>query len=110
MQKNSKKYRPKVKTENERFKYFNVITFYYKMVSITLAIPEEVKRKMERFREVNWSGFIRRKIIEKTDELSWKEKMLKKLEEEKEITEWAVNLQRRAREKRYKELKSKGLI
>lgn len=80
------------------------------MVSVTLSIPEEVKHKMESFSEINWSGFIRKAIIEKTNELSWKEKMLKKLKEEKELTEWAVKMGRKAKKGRAKRLKKLGLI
>ena len=39
------------------------------MVSITLSVPEEVKKSMETFSEINWSGFVRKSIIEKTEEL-----------------------------------------
>lgn len=80
------------------------------MVSITLSIPGEVKHKMEHFSEMNWSGFIRKCIFEKTNELSWKEKMLKKLKEEEAITEWAVQLQRTGRKGRFEELRKKGLV
>lgn len=80
------------------------------MVSITLSVPEEVKKKMEGFSEINWSGFVRKAIIEKTEELTWKEKMLKQLKKEKDITDWAVKLQRSSRRGRYDELKKKGLI
>ncbi len=80
------------------------------MVSVTLSIPENVKKKMEDFSEINWSGFIRKQIIEKTEELSLKEEMLKKLEKEKDLTNWAVKLQRDFRKDRSKVLKNKGLI
>lgn len=80
------------------------------MVSVTLSIPPDVKHKMERFSYINWSGFIRKAIIEKTQELSFKEEMLKKLKEQKEIINWSVDLQRRARKDRAQELKKKGLI
>ena len=43
------------------------------MVSITLSVPEEIRHKMQGFSEVNWSGLIRKVIIEKTkDALSAK--------------------------------------
>ena len=80
------------------------------MVSITLSIPEETKRKMTKFQEVNWSGFVRKSVEEKVKELSLREEMLRDLEKESEVIEWAVNLQRKARESRFKELKRKGLI
>ena len=41
------------------------------MVSITLSVPEEVKHQMEQFSEINWSGLVRKTIIEKTKELKW---------------------------------------
>ena len=80
------------------------------MVSVTLSVPQEVKEKMEKFPEVNWSGFIRRAIEDKTKEMSWKEKLFKKLEDEKDLDDWAVKLQRASRKGRYEELKKKGLI
>ncbi len=80
------------------------------MVSITLAVPKEVKEKMIQFDEVNWSGFIRKCIIEKTEELSWKDMMLKKLREEKGLTEWAVKISREAKKGRFEALRKKGLV
>ena len=80
------------------------------MVSITLAVPKEVKEKMKQFDEVNWSGFIRKCIVEKTEELSWKEHMLKRLGEEKGLQEWAVKLSRQAKKGRFQALERKGMI
>tara|TARA_Y100000310_G_scaffold222112_1_gene223766 strand:+ start:1296 stop:1538 length:243 start_codon:yes stop_codon:yes gene_type:complete len=80
------------------------------MVSVTLSIPDKVKSKMDHFSEINWSGFIRKKIIEKTQELSLKEELLRDLKNEEPLTKWAVDLQRRSRKGRYGELKKKGLI
>jgi len=80
------------------------------MASITLSVPEEVKHEMEHFSEINWSGFVRKCISEKTRELSWKEKTLQKLKKEEETTKWAVQLQRAGRKGRAEELKKKGLL
>ena len=80
------------------------------MVSITLSIPAEVREKMKMFPEINWSGFIRKTIEEKTRELSWEKEMLNKLKQEQEITDWSVKLQRASRKGRLDELKKKGLI
>ncbi len=80
------------------------------MVSITLAVPKEVKGKMEQFDEINWSGFIRKCIIQKTEELSWKEHMLKKLQTERDLNEWAVKMSREAKKGRFEALVKKGLI
>lgn len=80
------------------------------MVSITLAVPEKIKKQMEQFPEVNWSGFVRKSIIQKTEELVWKEKMLEELKKEEEIQDWAVKLQHMGRKGRLEALKKKGLI
>jgi len=80
------------------------------MVSITLSVPPEVKEKMDHFPEMNWSGFVRQAIIEKTEKLSWKEDMLKRLDKEKEFDAWAVEVVRKGRKGRAKELKRRGLI
>ncbi len=62
------------------------------VVSITLSVPEDVKRTMEKYREINWSGFIRKCIEEKTKQLSWEDAMLKKLERDREFEQWAVEM------------------
>ena len=80
------------------------------MVSVTLSVPQEVKEKMEKFPEINWSGFIRRAIEEKTKEMSWKEELFKKLKDEEDLDDWAVKLQRASRKGRYEELKRRGLV
>ena len=65
---------------------------------------------MNRFDEVNWSGFIRKCIKKKTEELSWKEEILERLEREKEIIKWSVDLQKKSRKGRSTTLKKKGLL
>lgn len=69
------------------------------MVSITLAVPEDIKEKMDSFDEMNWSGFIRKCIAKKADELTLKEQLLGQLAAERELTDWAVALQRSGRKK-----------
>lgn len=80
------------------------------MVSITLSVSEEVKHKMEEFSEINWSGLIRKTIIEKTQELEWKEKLKNQLKNEGEINKWILDLDSKAKDNRLKELKRKGLL
>ncbi|HIG95816.1 TPA: hypothetical protein HA249_02905 [Candidatus Woesearchaeota archaeon] len=80
------------------------------MVSVTLSLPPEIKQKMDHFQEMNWSGFIRKCVTEKTNELAWKEEILEKLKKEEELTVFAVDLQRKARKGRAQQLKKKGLI
>lgn len=80
------------------------------MVSITLSVPGEIKHKMQEFSEINWSGFIRKVIIEKTRELEWKENLKNQLKREEEIGRWSLDLDFRAKNVRLKELKRKGLL
>jgi len=76
------------------------------MVSVTLSIPEDVKKKMEKFSEINWSGFIRKQIIEKTEEISLKEELLNKLEKERGLIDWSVELGRKAKKDSFRRLLS----
>lgn len=80
------------------------------MVSITLSVPEEVKHKMDRFSEINWSGFVRKSIEQKTSELSWKEKMLKKLKQDKEFEDWCIEMGRKVNKGIAKRLKKERLL
>ena len=54
------------------------------MVSITLSVPQETREKMKEFSEVNWSGFVRKAIEQKTVDLTKLEVLKKGLEKEKE--------------------------
>jgi hypothetical protein len=77
------------------------------MVSITLSVPEDVKKKMERFPEINWSGFVRSSIEDKLERLVWREDMLKKLVGEEEFDEWAVSFGRKIKKDAYKKLEKR---
>ena len=81
------------------------------MVSITVSVPEEIQKLMKKFPEMNWSGFVRKSIVEKAKKLAEFEELKKRFnEEEKEITNWAVKLQHVGRTGRLESLKKKGLI
>ena len=67
------------------------------MVSITVSVPEEIRKVMKEFPEINWSGLVRKTIEEKAEALMLKNEMLKELKEEKEISDWAVELVRKGR-------------
>ena len=70
------------------------------MVSITLSVPEEVRKLMKKFPEVNWSGLIRTCITEKAKKLAIKEEMIKQFDKERSFNEWAVELIRKGRSKK----------
>lgn len=80
------------------------------MPNVTLSVPEPLKQKMEQFSEINWSGFIRAKLSEKTEELSWKQEMLKKLEQDKEFEDWCVEMGEKVNKSIAKKLKKEGLV
>lgn len=80
------------------------------MVSITLSIPKETRKKMKEFPEMNWSGFIRNNIEEKTRDLKKIEQLKKELELQKDTENWAIKLQRKSKSGRIEKLKKKGLI
>lgn len=50
------------------------------MPNMTLAIPEELKRKMDQFKEINWSEVARQAIQEKTALLEKMNQLLSKSE------------------------------
>ena len=80
------------------------------MVSITLSIPEDIRKKMRQYDEVNWSALVRKVIEKKVRELSWKEEMFKQLEGEEQFTNWTVEMGRKMKAERLKELKKKGFV
>jgi len=45
------------------------------MEKVTLSIPEELKKKLERYPEVNWTEVLRRGIKERIEKLKKFEKM-----------------------------------
>lgn len=80
------------------------------MVSITLSVSEKTKKLMNQFPEINWSGYIRKRIMQKVDELQWEQQMLEKLKKDQALSDWGIGLVEKDREKRVKELRKKGLL
>jgi len=61
------------------------------MVNMTIALPDDLKRKMDCFEEINWSAIARSAFNEKVGELEF----IKKFKEKSTFTEEeAVNLGR----------------
>ena len=48
------------------------------MPNITLAVPRELKLKMDRFKEINWSEVARQAIIQKTRLMEQMNRLLSK--------------------------------
>jgi hypothetical protein len=80
------------------------------MVSITLSVSEKTKKLMNQFPEINWSGYIRKRIMQKVDELQWEQRMLEKLKKDQALSDWGIDLVEKDRGKRVKELQKKGLL
>lgn len=81
------------------------------MVSITLSVPEETRKLMKQFPEMNWSGFVRKSIEQKTKALAQRDKWLKLWREQDEkISEWALEIQKKGRKGRARELKEQGFL
>ena len=74
------------------------------MPNITLSIPSELKLKMDKLPEINWSEITRECLFEKVRKME----LLKKLEsaEEKELIKWSVELGRKAKKDSFKRLLS----
>ncbi|MBI2084047.1 MAG: hypothetical protein HYT70_00295 [Candidatus Aenigmarchaeota archaeon] len=74
------------------------------MANITLSVPEDLKRKMEQFPEINWSEVARQAIKERATQLA----VLRDIASKSKLTEKdALELGRkinRGLAKRYREL------
>ncbi len=82
------------------------------MVSITLSVPEEIRKLMKKFPEINWSAVIRKVIEEKAKKLALREELLAKFKEEKEsgFTDWTIELGRKVKKDSADKLKKVGLL
>ena len=65
------------------------------MPNMTLAIPEELKRKMDLFKEINWSEVARQAIQEKTAMLEKMNQLLSKSQlREPEVTAYSAHIKK----------------
>ena len=53
------------------------------MTTLTLAVPDEIKKKMDSFPEMNWSEVARQAFIQKMEDLEF----LKKFKEKSKLTD-----------------------
>lgn len=87
------------------------------MAEVVVKVPEELKRELEEFPEVDWSIVIGEFIKAKTFELELERSrklrhlLFKALTAESKLTEKdALELGKKIKEGRFKELKDRGLI
>ncbi len=78
------------------------------MVSVTLSVPKETRELMSKFPEVNWSGFVRKCIEQRTVRLAWKEEMLVKLKQEEKFEERALEIGDKIKEGMWEQYKKEG--
>ncbi|MFT4343297.1 MAG: hypothetical protein ACMXYE_00960 [Candidatus Woesearchaeota archaeon] len=53
------------------------------MTTMTLAVPNELKQKMDKFKEINWSEVARQSFAQKLSDLQ----MLQKMKEQSTLSE-----------------------
>ena len=53
------------------------------MTTLTLAVPDEIKKKMDAFPEMNWSEVARQAFIQKIEDMEF----LRKFKEKSKLTE-----------------------
>jgi len=53
------------------------------MTTLTLAVPDEMKKKMDSFPEMNWSEVARQAFMQKIEDIEF----LRKFKEESKLTE-----------------------
>lgn len=67
------------------------------MVSITFSIPDEIRKIMKEFPEINWTHIVRSSIEDKAKRLALKRELLRNFERERELIDWSVNVVRKGR-------------
>lgn len=72
------------------------------MASITFAVDESLKSKIEKFPWVNWSEVARENLLQKAELEEWRQKLESK--KEQELIKWSVELGRKAKKGRFKRL------
>jgi hypothetical protein len=78
------------------------------MPNITISVPEELKKKLEEFPEINWSGFLRECIESKAKRLAILKKLDKMLENSEITEEDALKLGDKVKEGMWKKYKKAG--
>ena len=80
------------------------------MPNTTLSVSEDLKNKIDKLPEINWSEVVREFLSEKVDRLILLGKLDKMLENSKITEEDCINLGRQAKKGRFEELKKQGLL
>ena len=68
------------------------------MVTITLSLPEEIKKKMDRFAWLNWSAIAREAFVKRMKQIEILDKFEKDFEKSKLSDEDCIKLGRELRQ------------
>lgn len=78
------------------------------MTTMTLSVPEDIKKQMKQFPQVNWSAIARDAL---NKELKRQQRLNQiKQQVSQEDSEWAINMGRKLKSGRAQELMKRGLI
>jgi len=80
------------------------------MVSITISIDEKSRQEMQKFSWINWSEVARNILLDRLKKQEELEKLKSLLENSKLSEEDIIELSKKARKGRFKELRKKGLV
>jgi len=80
------------------------------MVSITLSIDEKSKNEMQKLSWINWSEVARNILLDRIKKQERLEKLESLLENSRLTEKDIIELSKKARKGRFKELEKKGLI
>ena len=78
------------------------------MPNITLAVPEELKKKMDQLQEINWSEATREFLAEKIKRATLLKKLDKLLEQSELTEEDCLNLGEKIKAGMWKKYKAEG--
>jgi hypothetical protein len=78
------------------------------MPNLTISIPEDLKKQIERFPEINWSEVLRGLIAERVKKLELLKKLDKMLENSEMSEEDALKLGSKIKEGMWKKYKKEG--
>ena len=80
------------------------------MVSITISLDEKSRQEMQNFSWINWSEVARNILLERLKKQEKLEKLKSLLENSELSEEDIIELSKKARKGRFKELRKKGLV
>jgi len=80
------------------------------MATMTLAVPDDVRKKMRLFPQTNWSEIARRAVLQEIERLERLSKLRQRIEQEETQLAWTVDAGRELKRGRAQALKKQGLL